>query len=251
MENYRVINVQQIDRPNPPVRISFNETEIQSLTESIREKGILVPLLVRPVGDRYEVVDGDRRFEAAYRLRLREIPCVVRDATDSETHVLRMLANLDREDPDVVSEAVYIAKAINAGVLTAEEFASKLKRSINWIDDRLSIAEMPDYMQEALRQKQLPLGVALALAQIDDDDTRYKWMMYACQNGMNVRGAEDALREYRKLAELQRHVDGSSTPVEIPTAPPVVLYKCAACGGNAPLQELRTVQVHSQGCPTG
>lgn len=249
MEQSKLINIQLIDRPNPPVRISFNENEIEALAKSISEEGILVPLLVRPVGGRFEIIDGDCRLEAAYRLRLREVPAVVRNATDSETHVLRMLANLDRSDPDPVSEAIYIAKAIESGSITAEELAIKLRRGAQWVSDRLAIAEMPDYMQDALRNKQITLGVALALNQLPDDDLRFRWMFSAIQSGMTVRSANDAVREHLNLLERIKMGESPTPPPEAFREPPIVLYPCERCGERAPLTELRLVRIHARGCP--
>lgn len=246
----KLINVQKIDRPNPPVRLDFNEEEIKALTESIREKGILVPLLVRPVGDRYEIIDGDCRLEAAARLRLREIPCVVRDADDSETHVLRLLANLNRSNPDPVSEAIYIAKAISSGVFEAEELAAKLKRSYKWVEDRLAIAGMPDYMQEALKDGSLKLGVALALNELEDDDTKYRWTRSALNDGLSVRAAEDSVREYQNTQARVAAGEQPPPPPDFYEKPPVIMYPCARCGQAAPIEELRLVRIHQYECPS-
>jgi len=248
MNEVQNINVQLIDRPIPPVRTRFNEEEIVSLTESIREQGLLVPLLVRRTGERYEVIDGDCRLEAAYRLRLGQVPCMVRDATDSETHVLRMLANLDRNDPDVVSEAIYIAKVVSSGALTIEQFSAKLNRSLDWIENRLAIAEMPDYMQEFLRTKELPLGVALQLVQVADARVREQWTRSAVLSGMSVRGACDALNEYRKMKFVQETAAEGAPPLQIPEQPPIVLYPCAICKEHAPLDALRFGRIHIQDC---
>lgn len=248
MNEAQSINIQLIDRPNPPIRSRFNEEEISALTESIRDRGILVPLLVRRTGERFEVIDGDCRLEAAFRLRIGEVPCVVRDSTDSETHVLRMLANLDRSDPDPVSEAIYISKVISSGALTLEEFAAKLKRSLDWLEDRLAIAEMPDYMQELLRTKKLSLGVALALVQVDNDVVRERWVNSAVIDGMSVRTAQDSLREYHRLKSIQARSGSDSPPPPMPEAPPVILYPCAKCGQHARLDDLRLVRIHISEC---
>ncbi|MBI4133041.1 ParB/RepB/Spo0J family partition protein, partial [Candidatus Uhrbacteria bacterium] len=139
-------------RPDPPVRDHFDEQELSRLTASIREHGILVPLMVRRRGDQFEVVDGDRRLAAAWQAGCREVPVMVYDLDDRQTHIQRMLANLDRHDPDPVSEAKYIAKVIHAGTFDIETFAAKLGRSLDWVEGRLTIAEMPPYMQAALAE---------------------------------------------------------------------------------------------------
>src|SRR3990167_6480341 len=109
-----------------------------SLVASILKDGIIVPLLVRPKGYRFEVVDGDRRLAAAWSAGLREIPVIIRSLDDRATHIQRMLANKERADTDPVSEAKYIARLIYEKIFTAEEYAEKIGRSIAWIEDRRS-----------------------------------------------------------------------------------------------------------------
>lgn len=249
MNENKLINIQLIDRPNPPVRLAFNEEEIQALTESIKDKGILVPLLVRQLGERYEVIDGDCRLEAAVRLRYRQVPCVVRTATDSETHILRLLANLTRSNPDPVSEAIYISKAISSGVFTAEELAQKLNRSLSWVSDRLAIAGMPDYMQSALQEGKVKLGVALALNELDDDNVKRSWLASALNDGLSVKAAEDAVRDYFNIQDRVNRGESPPPAPEYYEKPPVIMYPCARCGEIAPLEELRLVRIHTNQCP--
>ena len=248
MEMMQMVDIKLIDRPVPPVRIDFNEEEIQSLTESVRQNGILVPLLCRKKGVRYEIIDGDRRLECAWRCRLAEVPVMVRDSDDRQTHVLRMLANLDRADPDPVSEARYIASAIADTKSDVGEFAHALHKSEKWIEDRLAIAAMPDYLQQVLKNKQLPLGVVLALSQVDDPHTQENWVRSAIISGMSVRGANDALREYRQLRELQGDADADSPPPPMPEVPPIILYPCARCGERGDLTQLQVVRIHRGEC---
>ena len=248
MENIKLINITLIDRPENPMRLQFNEEDIQALTSSIQAQGVLVPLLVRANGERYEVIDGDSRLEACHRLRIGEVSCVVRNATDSETIVLRMLANLDRSDPDPVSEAVCIARAIETGTITAEELTQKLNKTSDWVENRLAIADMPDYMQNAIRTKVLGLGVALLLAQIDNDTTRRQWMNSAIVSGMTVRGARDALFEYQKYKALAEGMKEGEEPPPLLTTPPIVLYPCARCGKNDKYEVLKVVRIHQIEC---
>ena len=250
MDNFRNINVQLIDRPNPPVRLNFNEEEITALTESIRERGILVPLLVREVGERFEVIDGDCRLEACARLRLREAPCVVRNSDDSETHVLRLLANLDRSNPDVVSEAVYIARAIHSGSITFSELAQKLKRSEQWLKDRLQIAEMPDYMQAALHTQALPLGVCLKLYEIENEQARKRWFDAAMQGPYTIAQAIEAVRIYTETKLVWEERPAEEAAATIPDEPPVSMRQCAKCGTESAGSGMRLVSIHRGTCPT-
>ena len=248
MNEIQEINIQLIDRPEPPVRLSLEDAELDALTDSIRDEGILVPLLLRRKGDRFEIIDGDRRLAVAFRLRLPAVPAVVRDAGDSETVVLRLLANLDRADPDPVSEAVYVSKVIASQVIEAGELAAKLHRGIDWVFDRLTISEMPDYLQDALRLKKIALGAALALTQITDERVRSDWTAAAVRDGMSVRAAEDALREFARFKDMHGANEDGAVLAELPSAPPLVMFECARCGERALLDELKIVRVHKNGC---
>lgn len=189
-QQFRTINIGLVERPNPPIRQFFDEQELSRLVASIRENGILVPLMVRAKGDKFEVIDGDRRLNAAWEAGVREIPVVVYDLDDRQTHVQRMLANLDRDDTDPVSEAKYCAKLINEKIFTPEEYATKLGRSISWVEDRLTIAEMPEYMQDAISNKAISLGVCLELNDIKEERTKERYFKEALRSGMTIHSAK-------------------------------------------------------------
>src|SRR3990167_5001696 len=109
-----LIDTNLIDNPGRDARMSHEISEFDDLYVSIRENGILQPLLVRPKGDRYEVIAGNRRLQVARKLGLSEVPCMVRDANDNETAIYRFEENLKRADITVVEEAKYIAESLSA-----------------------------------------------------------------------------------------------------------------------------------------
>lgn len=239
----KTVSIGLVVRPVPPVREFFDEQEMERLTESIRENGILVPILVVRRGDKFEVVDGDRRLNAAWKADLREVPILVRDLTDEQVHVQRMLANLDRHDPDPVSEAKYCARLIADGTFTFETLAEKLGRSEQWVEGRIMIAEMPQYMQDALSKKDITLGVAMELHQIKDEATKERYFYEAKRNGMSVHSAQyNRLMVNEAIEALQEQgeeVTAESVPVDIkiPKAP------CAISGELLPVNEMRMVRV--------
>ena len=106
---------------------------MESLSTSIRENGIITPLTCVRRNDKFEVIDGDCRLQAAWTAGLREVPIVVRVLSDSEVHVQRMLANKDRADTDPVSDAKYIAYLITNEIYTAEQYAKKCGKSLSWV----------------------------------------------------------------------------------------------------------------------
>lgn len=242
-QKIEIVNIGLVKRPNPPVREHFDEQEMERLVTSVCENGILVPLMVVKRGDEYEVVDGDRRLNAAWRADIREIPVVVHALDDNQVHIQRMLANLDRHDPDPVSEAKYCARLIGNKTFTFEELAEKLGRSVAWIEGRMTIAEMPEYMQEALSAQKVSLGVAMELHQIKDDGTKERYFREAMRDGMSVHAAQYNRMMINEsldaLAEQGEAPTEENIPVEIkiPKAP------CALTGELLPVNEMRMIRV--------
>lgn len=239
----RTVNIGRVERPDPPIRGEFNTQELARLTASIKEHGILVPLLVRKRGDQFEVIDGDRRLAAAWNAGLREIPVVVRSLDDKQTHIQRMLANKDREDTDPVSEAKYIARTVAEKIITIDEWCEKMGRTSAWVSDRLTIAEMPVYMQNALTDKAIPLGVCLELHQIKDEDTKHRYFKEALRNGMTIHSAHINRVTVNEAIEALEGQGEEVTPERVPEVQTIPKVQCALTGETLLVTQTRMVRV--------
>ena len=239
----KTINIGLIERPIPPIREFFDDEEMENLVASIRENGILVPLLVRPKADRYEVIDGDRRLAAAWSAGLREIPVIIRALDDRTTHIQRMLANKDRADTDPVSEAKYIARLINEKIFTAEEYAEKLGRSLAWVADRLAIAEMPPFMQLELARKKISLGVCLELAQIKDPETIQRYFKEALRTGMTIHAAKISRLIVNEAITALAEQGKPPNEAELPPPTIVPQVRCELTGQSLPITATEMIRV--------
>jgi ParB family chromosome partitioning protein len=145
----RLIPIEDI-HPNPkqPRQTLGDLTE---LTSSIREKGVLEPILVRKVGGRYEIVAGERRFRAAGKAGLSEIPCVVRETTDAEMMELALIENLQRKDLSAFEEADGLKMLAESYGYTHEAMAERLGKSRTSITEMLSLSAMPDEVRHVCR----------------------------------------------------------------------------------------------------
>ena len=249
MEQNYLIDTNLIDNPGRDARISHEVSEFDDLYVSIRENGILQPILVRPRGDRYEVIAGNRRLQVARKLGLSQVPALVRDADDTATAVYRFEENLKRADITPVEEAKYCAESITALGLSAQEFAQKINRSEQWVADRMAVAGMPDYLQGYLMTRKIPLGVALALNEIGDEKVKFDWTAYAVESGMTVYAAQNALNEWQKIDRYKREAPVGAEIPEVPIVPPIVMAQCAKCGLSRSLQEFRFVRICNPDCP--
>jgi ParB family chromosome partitioning protein len=145
----RLIPLEDID-PNPhqPRRVIG---DLSDLAASIREKGVLEPILVRPAGSRFQIIAGERRYRAALEAALAEIPCIVRETSDAETMELALIENLQREDLSPFEEADGLRVLAERHDYTHERMAERLGRSRTSITEALSIAQMPESVRELCR----------------------------------------------------------------------------------------------------
>ena len=187
-------------RPNPrQPRKRFAEESLKELADSIREKGLLQPLLVRPQGDGYELVAGERRYRAALMAGLQEVPAVVKDLTDREALELALVENLQREDLSPVEEARGYQALLEMG-LTQEEVARRVGKA------RSTVAN------EALERGEITAGHARALLMLEPED-RLWGLKEILEKGLSVRQAE-ALRERLAMAP-KRSAEPSPLSLEL------------------------------------
>ncbi len=156
-------------RPNPyQPREHFDEEELSSLAESIREVGILQPVLVRDTDDGYELIAGERRWRAARRVGLQNIPALVRDTDDASALEHALVENVHRSDLNVLEEAAAYQQLIEDFGLTHEEVAIRVGRSRTAVTNTLRLMQLPPTVQRLVRDKSLTMGHAASAAR----DTR-------------------------------------------------------------------------------
>ena len=182
-------------RPNPrQPREHFDEEALNSLTASIKELGVLQPVLVRPVGDEYELVAGERRWRAAKRAGLQAIPAIVRDTTDDASLEQALVENLHREDLNALEEAAAYQQLLEDFKLTHEELAARVGKSRAAISNTLRLFQLPPGIQRLVAENQLSAGHARALLGTPDRAFQESLARRAVAEGWSVRAVEEAVR---------------------------------------------------------
>jgi ParB family transcriptional regulator, chromosome partitioning protein len=234
----------QIDDPKDAMRTDLDRDALFDLAENIKANGLINPITVRPINERFEVVAGHRRLSACKIAGKIKIPCVVRELDDKQTFEVMAAENLERADVDPVDEAIFITNYKDKTEKTDAEVAQSIKRSVAYVQSRLAIGRMPEYMQHYLKSGELKLGVALALAQIDDERTCKLWTEIAVRDGANVRLAEHWLYEYNRQ-KLPGGILSDTPPEDGPqTAPGIVKFTCFIDGQQYDARQFKTVLVH-------
>ncbi len=193
----QTLRLTEIEQNRSQPRKKFDDTAITELAESIRLHGMLQPIVVRPIADgRYQIVAGERRWRAAKRVGLSEVPVIIRDLTDQEVYELALIENLQRENLNPIEEAVGYQTLMEQYQLTQEEIAKAVGRSRSAVANCLRLLNLPQVVQGFLESGAITVGHAKALAAIKDEN-----LLIECAS----RAAEDKItvREIEKLAKRQ------------------------------------------------
>jgi ParB family transcriptional regulator, chromosome partitioning protein len=165
--------VQEIEigriRPNPrQPRVKFTDEAIAELADSIAERGVLQPILLRPSGDGFEIVAGERRWRAAQRARLHAIPAIVREIDDSTTAELALIENVQREDLNAIEEAEAYRQLIDIHGHGQDDVAALVHKSRSHVANLLRLLNLPDFVRQSLLQGDISMGHARAVATAED-----------------------------------------------------------------------------------
>lgn len=185
------IEISKITRnPNQP-RKKFDETALQELADSIRQNGVLQPILVRKIGGKYQIVAGERRYQASKLAGLKEIPAVVRDIDDKEVFQLALIENLQRSDLSPMEEAKGYRQLIDSQGLTQEGLAKILSKSRSAIANTLRLMDLPTVVQEMIEQGLLTAGHARAILAVPTEEGRVELAQKVVKDNLTVRQTEN------------------------------------------------------------
>ena len=243
MESIIEIFSDLIDDPKDAMRSGLDRESLFDLADDIKKNGLINPITVRPVADRFEVVAGHRRLGACKIAGIIKIPCVVKELDDRAAFSIMASENLVREDVDPVDEAEFIIKMMSRTGEGVEEVAVNIRRSRQYVLDRLTVGEMPAYLKEFLRAKQIKLGSALALNQITDESKKMMWIQMAVRDGVSVRVAEYWLTQW-KMSQLPDAVNVENPLSELPAGEyKPILFRCAIDGKEYPVEQTKMISV--------
>lgn len=190
--------------PNQP-RTHFNETELRELSESIKAHGVLQPLLVRKQGDGFEIIAGERRYQAAKLAGLTEVPVTIKEADDQAVLEMALIENLQRSDLNPIEEAKGYKQLIKTSGMTQEALSKAVSKSRSTITNSLRLLDLPQQVQDLLYNGKLTAGHARAILAVPYEEARIKLAEKVVAEGLSVRATE-------KLAPLFSVGDAQKAP---------------------------------------
>jgi len=198
--------------PNQP-RTRFSEEAIAELADSIAQRGVLQPILVRPEGDGFQIVAGERRWRAAQKARLHTIPALVREIDDSTTSEIALIENVQREDLNAIEEAEGYRQLIQRHGHTQDDVGRLVHKSRSHVANLLRLLELPEFVKQSLLQSDISMGHARAVATAEDPEALTREVI---AKGLSVRQTEALAKRVRPGAgsDIARASARNAQPVD-------------------------------------
>ena len=171
-------------------RLSFDETALNELAKSIRQHGIIQPLVLRKIGDKFEIIAGERRYKAAYIAGLSKVPAVIIDLNDNESAEVAIVENIQRKNLSPIEEAKSYKKLLDRGYLTQDELASRMGKTQGSISNKLRLLNLPKDVQDALLNNQISERHARSLLKLTNEDEQIEVLNRIINERLNVRDTD-------------------------------------------------------------
>jgi len=226
---YKEINLDLIDRPDEVARLEISESELSELAESIKEQGLLQPLVVTPRGERFEIVAGDRRYLAVRKLGWERVACAVRKTDKAKAVILRAVENLQRVNLTPIEEAkIYEGLHTREGMSFAQ-IGKRVGKSPGPVERRIHMLEMPENFQRALHATQVSMPVAEVLVDTPDQSRRDYFLEMAIEHGITKEVAKLWVEDERKRLRTEAESRSQGSPARVALKDTPIYVPCDLC----------------------
>ena len=198
------VDILKVDRNKQQPRKKFDENGLEELADSLRQVGVLQPLLVVKKGEYYEIVAGERRWRAAKLAGLKEVPVIVRDLTAQEIDEISLIENLQRQDLNAIEEAQAFKRLKEEHGMTDDQIAEKVSKSRAAITNSMRLLKLDNRVQEMVIDEKISMGLARALLGVEDNEKQYEMAQDAFDKRMSVRDVEKLVKQLNAPKKADR-----------------------------------------------
>ena len=175
-------------------RIIFDQKSLEELANSIRQHGIIQPLVVRKLSDKYEIIAGERRYKAAVLAGLKKLPCIVMNLNDNESAEVAIVENIQRKEMTPLEEALSYKKLLDKGYLTQDQLASRMGKSQPSIANKLRLLSLDDEVKDALMHEKISERHARSLLTLKSNEEQKQVLNQIIDNKLTVKQTDDLIR---------------------------------------------------------
>lgn len=198
--------------PNPlQPRKTFDATKLAELTESIKEHGVIQPLIVRKNGGKYEIVAGERRWRAAKTAKLKTVPVIVREYDNAKMAEIALVENIQRHDLNAIEEAEGLKRLMNEFGFNQEQAAKKIGRSRTAVTNILRLLNLPASVREAVSRETLTMGQVRPLLSLENAQEQEKLALIIAEQGLSARAVEEIVKKIKNGEEITFENDAEQT----------------------------------------
>lgn len=208
------INVMDIIPNRFQPRLTFDEKALQELASSIKEHGIIQPLVLRRLGDKYEIIAGERRYKASQIAGLNQVPAIITQMDDNKSAEVAIVENLQRKNLSAIEEAKSYKKLLDRGYLTQEELAKKMGISQSAIANKVRLLNLTNEVQNALIEEKISERHARSLLQISDPEKQKEMLNKIINGRWTVRQLDEEIKKIKPVVEKQLPPEPAFVPLK-------------------------------------
>lgn len=202
-QRYVLAPIEKIAPHKDQPRKTFDDAKLEELAASIKEKGIIQPIVVRKAGDGYQIIAGERRWRASQKVGLKEVPVVIQDATEAVALEMALIENIQREDLNPIEEADAYRNLMDSFELTQEEVAKRVGKERSTVTNFLRLLRLPGAVQDDLRFGALTTGHARALLSLDQEEDMIEAREQIVRKGLSVRETEALVKKIKNFESVK------------------------------------------------
>lgn len=200
-ENLLTVDLDKLMAREDQPRKSFDDDSLKELANSIKADGVIQPIVVRKVDDRYEIIAGERRFRASKLAGLEKVPVVVKNVTDRKARELALVENIQREDLNPIEEAISLKTLMEEYKLTQQELSDIIGKSRSYIANNLRLLNLSDHIKEYLIRGELSPSQGRTLLSLETDEERNKYLDKILVKEVNIRDVEKKAKQSKNKTE--------------------------------------------------
>lgn len=212
-EQETLVKITMVEPNRKQPRKNFDEDALQELSDSIKQFGLLQPILVQDRKDHYEIIAGERRWRAAKLAGLKEIPVIIRDYSDQEIMEISLIENIQREDLNPIEEAQAYKRLLTEFNLKQDEVAERVSKSRAAVTNSIRLLKLSDEVQQMVIDDMISTGHARTLLAVEDKDEQYNLAQRIFDEKLSVRDVEKLVKNLHKPEKVSKKTDNKTMEV--------------------------------------
>ena len=207
-----MVNINKVEPNREQPRKNFDEDALMELSDSIKQFGVLSPLLVQDKGTYYEIIAGERRWRAAKMAGLKEVPVIIRNLTDQEIVEISLIENIQRENLNPIEEALAYKRLLEEFHLKQDEVAERVSKSRTAVTNSMRLLKLDERVQQMIIDEMITTGHARAILSITDKDKQYEFAQRIFDEKLSVRDVEKEVKRMQKEKKADKNKENDFDP---------------------------------------